>query len=327
MRLHAICVVKNEADVLAQTLRSAAAWCDRIYVLDTGSTDASWEIVLDLARSHSQIVPFRKSPITFTENIRRDVFMHYREYADFGDWWCRLDADEIYIDNPREFLTKVPTRFDLVWGALFQYHFTDEDLRRYETEPSRYGDDVPVSEKCRYYINDFSEPRFVRHHRGMLWRNADTNGWPSLVNHYPDGRIRIKHYQYRSPQQIQRRIATRWQAAVEGGCSFPHEVLSGFRETIVRGASISKAEADAWQRQAQVRASTHGAPPPDAWRQRVMPAADLVREGDTADYVMREDLMPTIPRSGVVKALARRVARRGLSPLANWRNGSPGGSA
>jgi hypothetical protein len=32
-----------------------------------------------------------------------------------GDWWCILDADEFYIDDPREFLEAVPKRFSSVW--------------------------------------------------------------------------------------------------------------------------------------------------------------------------------------------------------------------
>ncbi|MGA7952831.1 MAG: hypothetical protein WCA07_04850, partial [Gloeobacterales cyanobacterium] len=36
MRIHAICLVKNEGDVIAQTLRHASQFCHKIYVFDTG---------------------------------------------------------------------------------------------------------------------------------------------------------------------------------------------------------------------------------------------------------------------------------------------------
>ncbi len=316
MRFHAMCVVKNEADVLAETLTRAAAWCDHIYVFDNASTDGSWEIVLDLARRHPQIVPFRQSDQVFTERLRRDIFMNYRDRAEPGDWWCRLDADEIYIDNPRDFLPQVPKQFDLVWGALFQYCFTDQDLIRYEQEPSLYDDGVPVGQKCRYYINNWSEPRFFRQHNGLFWRNKPKNGWPSLVTHFADRRIRVKHYQYRSPQQIQRRIAVRWQAAARGGFPFPHEVLAGFRQSIGDVPEVTKA--DEWAKRAQLRAVELGGPPEDAWRQRVVSASGLVLDGSESDYVLREDLMPAIPHVTPTKRLARKVLRTCFSPFADW---------
>jgi hypothetical protein len=39
MKIHAICVVKNEADIIEHTLRKAATWADRVLVFDAVSTD------------------------------------------------------------------------------------------------------------------------------------------------------------------------------------------------------------------------------------------------------------------------------------------------
>jgi hypothetical protein len=102
--------------------------------------------VLALAASKPRIVPFRTESAPCDNNLRRFPFAHYRHRSQTGDWWCQLDADEIYIDSPRDFLADVPPNCDTVWSASFQYYFTDDDLARYERVPSLYADDVPLEQ-------------------------------------------------------------------------------------------------------------------------------------------------------------------------------------
>ena len=52
MHIHALSLIKNEADVIGQSLAAAAAWADCIYVYDNGSDDGTWEIVRELAATH-----------------------------------------------------------------------------------------------------------------------------------------------------------------------------------------------------------------------------------------------------------------------------------
>ncbi len=58
--LNGICLVKNEEDIIAQSLQHAAGFCDRIFVIDNGSTDATWPIVQSLHRENDAIIPFRQ---------------------------------------------------------------------------------------------------------------------------------------------------------------------------------------------------------------------------------------------------------------------------
>ncbi len=39
--------------------------------------------------------------------------------------WCRLDSDEIYIDDPINFLSAVPDKYGFVFSASFNFYFTD----------------------------------------------------------------------------------------------------------------------------------------------------------------------------------------------------------
>src|SRR5688500_16851086 len=104
MKIHAICVVKNEADIIEETLRAAASWANWIYVLDNGSHDGTWEAVQRLAAEVPSVVPYKQDRRPFDFELRGDLLRHYVGRAKRGDWWCILDADEIYIDDPRQFL-------------------------------------------------------------------------------------------------------------------------------------------------------------------------------------------------------------------------------
>jgi Glycosyl transferase family 2 len=288
MLFHGMSLVKNESDVIEQSLVAAATWADFIYVYDNASDDGTWEIVCDLAATHPQIVPYKQDATPYRQSLRGELFERYRGAP--GDWWGILDADEFYIDDPRRFLTAVPERFGEIWSASFEYYFTDVDAARYEEDPAAYADDVPVGDKCRHYINNWSEPRFFRDTERVEW---DKGGWPEgLGPAYPE-RIRLKHYQYRSPQQIQRRIDSR-RGALERG-SFMHEMLPNWRQAILRPLDVDFAAADP-------------AYAPTTWRDRVVEASLLTQ--DRGDYVVDEVALPPIPRARPAWVTALRAGGR-----------------
>jgi glycosyltransferase involved in cell wall biosynthesis len=119
MRIHCMSLVKNECDIVAQSLTEAATWADAIYVYDNGSDDGTWEIVRELASTQRQIIPFEHDATPFSQALRRRIFEAFRDRSAHGDWWCLLDADEFYIDDPRTFLAAVPEPYDEVWSASF----------------------------------------------------------------------------------------------------------------------------------------------------------------------------------------------------------------
>ena len=62
MKIYAISLIKNEADIIEKNLIEASKWCDKIFVYDNGSTDGTWEIVKSL--SSNKIIPFKTYPIS-----------------------------------------------------------------------------------------------------------------------------------------------------------------------------------------------------------------------------------------------------------------------
>ena len=285
MRIHGICLVKNESDVIEECLTAAAAWCDRIYVFDNGSIDDTWEQVNKIAERLPEVVPFKQEDKPFHDSLRAEVFQMFRTECASDDWWCILDADEFYIDDPRLFLAKVPPMQGLVWAASFSYYFTDKDAERYRRDPEAYSNIVPVSDKCRYYLNHWSEIRFFRHHRSMRWDGTahpgEIYGWQS----YPV-RIWVKNCPYRSPEQIQKRLIARSSAVTNG--QFLHEALPEWASVIdpERMRSNGREEAMRQAGPGHVAAS---------WEERVVDASKLNFDAHDRRFVVNEDLMPPIP--------------------------------
>lgn len=240
MKIFGNCLVKNEGDMIAETLLRAAGWCDRIFVFDNGSTDETWTVVQDLARREPRIVPFKSEAVPFRNSLRRDTFERFRNESAAGDWWCVLDADEIYVDDPRDFLAAVPARHHVVWGAYFQHYFTDVDAARQAANPLAYPPHAPAEEALRYYRCDYSELRFFRYRPRLVWEDGSAPAHLGVVH---PRRIRFKHYQYRSPQQIQLRLQTR-QLAMAQGCENFSEYSSetDWRRKIVPAATCRSAD-------------------------------------------------------------------------------------
>ena len=250
MRIFGLCLVKNEADIMRLFLEDSLRWCDRIFVFDNGSSDATWEIVREFSSKDSRVVPFKQDPKPFDDALRAEIFNSFRKEAAPGDWWCRLDADEFYADDPRRFLGELPVTHHVVWGAWLQYFLTEKDLARFSSEES---DPVVMTPERlpRYYQAKGGEPRFFRHRDRLVW---DSGAWPAHLGVVEPRRIRVKHFQYRSPGQIQRRLDTRRAAAAQGWEHFGHSVQETWREKIADSREL------AFDRQDGEYA--HAAPPP-----------------------------------------------------------------
>ena len=222
MAIHGLCIIKNESDIIEQTLRAASSWCDHIYVFDNGSSDGTWEIVQRLASELTQVVPFKQDPQPFSDSLRGDIVRAYKHRAQRGDWWCILDADEFYVDDPRSFLAQVPRRYRAVWPQKYVYLFTDKDAEAHRRDAQHFGRGLPIQQLLRHYVRDtYSELRFFRH-------DPTLDQVPSSDDVHPvcHERIRLRHYAYRSPAQISVRLETRREPMKRG--EFIHEKRSNW---------------------------------------------------------------------------------------------------
>lgn len=319
MRIHLIGVLKDDADIVGQTLAKAADWADHIYVRDLGSTDGTLDILHDVARRHRNVEVYSDPAPLYDDSLRRDVFVRFRDRSTPGDYWGRFDSDEIFLQDPREVFAAAHPKDDMFWGTFYNFYMTDADAARFDQDPGLYDEHTPIQERMRYYINNWSEPRFVRHHHGLVWRLG--HAWPSLVNHCVDHRIRIAHYSYRSPRQIDARLASRWKISATGQTIYCQDILPDFRAWVFNPAHVRDTAGDMFA-EAYKRASECNGIPDVTWRDRVIPAADLTYHTPGQPLVDRPDLLPPIyPRSTALTRTARRLTRRALSAVGLFGDG------
>lgn len=302
MSIHGIMLIKDEVDVIGETLDAAQRWCDSIYVFDNGSTDGTWEYVLREAERSDRLIPFKHEAAPFSDSLRGEVFRHFLDRAEPGDWWCILDSDEFYIDDPRELLAQVPERYGEVWSSSFQYYFTDADLETYEADPERFLA-KRVEDRIRYYLNNWSESRFIRHHRGLVWPpdregHAGYNRPLGIGATFPR-RIRLKHYQYRSPEQMEARLRSRMAIAT----SYRHEHQPDWLARLL-GQRVSPSELPP-------------VAPHPTWRDRIVPARYLHYDAGDGRYVSNEAALPRIQQDPYRIHQAKRQVRATLWRLRN----------
>lgn len=224
MKIFALSVVRNEADVIEENLRAASKWADRIFVYDNGSNDGTWEKVL--AMQDDKIVAWKQDGKPFQESLRAEPFNDRRSEASNGDWWCRLDADEFYIDDPRAFLSHIPSWQHVVWGIAVEYYLTHEEHRQIDFNAPT----AAILSGLHYYRAEHSEPRFFRYRPGLVWN--ETDAWPLHMGIAAPELISYKHYKYRSPAQIQKRIDTRRDSQQRGFAEREHYGARNWEECL-----------------------------------------------------------------------------------------------
>jgi glycosyltransferase involved in cell wall biosynthesis len=213
MKVFAILTTNNESDILHDCLLSALCWADKVFVMDTGSTDATPDILSKMSEDHQGRIFYYKSEFREYNFIKtnNELFRHFFHFSEIGDWWCTLSTDEFFGKDTRLMLSRIPPEFNCVWDIRINFYFTEKDL---ESFVATYGKDYlsdmasmhSFYKTLNYYKADYSEPRFFRHNKCtlsstlFLARNFNRIWYDRAVNF---------HYQYRHPSQILRRVATR----------------------------------------------------------------------------------------------------------------------
>jgi glycosyltransferase involved in cell wall biosynthesis len=208
---HALLPVRDEADVIGQSLHRALLWADAIYVFDTGSTDNTWEIVQDVAVRHERVIPLRKEPVYFSDTrLRSHIFHITRHQMREGDWFLRVDADEIHHISPPEFVKQHMRKHEtLAYHQYYDFRLTESELKAWERGEETLADRArPIEDRRRHYtVSTYSEPRLCRYRSTMQW--PETVSFPHNAGFVARERLPIRHYPHRDPVQLDRRCRLR----------------------------------------------------------------------------------------------------------------------
>ncbi len=269
-------MVKDEIDILEKALKSALQWADKVILIDHDSTDGTWELIDEKLRHWDKVEVYGQIKDGFKDGLRARAYEKYRHEASNGDWWCRLDSDEFYIDDPKTFLTEVNEKYDVVKCSSFQYYFTEKDLTKYQLSPDLYLKGEAIN-SLKYFACNSSEARFVRHHNkawkeDKLWPNGK---FPNLI--WPK-HIRLKHFQYRYPEQMQHRLDLR--ASQISGNAFVHELRNDWANRIHSNKRIDRTtgKVNTYQR----------------WDARIVESKNLEFDDGNIEYIVKEHLLDPI---------------------------------
>jgi glycosyltransferase involved in cell wall biosynthesis len=223
MKIYAMCVVKNEADIIAFTLKSASHWADKIIVFDNGSTDETWDVVKSIP--DPKVIPFKQETVPYSDGLRAVIFDAYKSELEDGDWWVILDADEVYDESPRDFLQRQTSYFHHVNGKKIDFCFDLSKLDQLQFT-NDFTNDVKFVD--HYTPIAWSEPRAIKHRKKLQWSVQGI--WPRPMGLVCPNAINIRHYPLRSRDQIKKRWDTRKSNREAGGQSFSHWEKSDWRD-------------------------------------------------------------------------------------------------
>jgi glycosyltransferase involved in cell wall biosynthesis len=226
-RIHAVCLVNNEEDIISQTLSYASQFCHRIYVFDTGSTDSSWSKVHQV--ENSVVIPFRREKVAFYDGLRAQVFNAVKDQCSVGDWFFILDADEFLAEDPKKAIGIAEKEgADQINTLQYNFYFTDKDWQAYKN--GKDSREQPIAQRRRYYRFVNIEQRLFRITEDLVWPeyidSANPRGYMKPIGARKQKkcsyRIPNRHYQYRDPEQIQLRLKTRLAARNANSSNFVH---------------------------------------------------------------------------------------------------------
>lgn len=238
MRIHAISVIQNEADIIRENLEWARRFCERIWVWDLASTDRTWDILQSM-RSE-QIIPIRQDNVPFVNSVKGRLYNSVRDQIAENDWIYILDADEFIAEPPQPALEAAEREgANIVGGWQVDFYPTDSDMARARDMGMENWLRIPMLERQRYYHVEWFELRFVRKVPGLVWDTTklwndcrDAEGRPLKLSRRT---VNLLHYRHRTPAQVALRHVTRMDAQKRDPSQFIYD-LSGDFEYYVRPA-------------------------------------------------------------------------------------------
>lgn len=209
MKIFAVVLVQDEADILEEVLLNATLYCDFVCVYDTGSVDGSKEIAKKLENKEEAIKVIYSENILFHEQkTRRHALSLIKSKLEPGDWVLWLDADEfigLEVQAFRAFLST--TDASLIRFRHYNFGFTLEDLEQHP-QYFKQGEKFNRDYYKHYLEYAYSEVKCMRWEYNLFDKLLGGRDL-FLATGYSSKRLPIIHYPYRNLHQIAKRLMLR----------------------------------------------------------------------------------------------------------------------
>ena len=211
MQFHGLMLLRDEGDIVAESLAHLLTWLDALHIYDLGSTDGTWDIVQDFAARDTRVIPYKREPTVYSDSLRCVLFEHCRRHFAAGDWVLKIDGDEFYHVAPPAFVReRLRPSESMVYLQWYFFRLTTTEAAAYDTGAVSIAADRArsIRDRRRFYkVSRYAEPRMFRYRETMRW--PSTVHWPYNTGLVARERIPILHYPHRDPAQMRARFALR----------------------------------------------------------------------------------------------------------------------
>lgn len=202
MNIFGFMIVRNEADILAQTIESLLRHGDfkTLLIFDNDSTDGT----LNVARQFKgERVVVESLNETFSDNLKFENVQRHQHLMQPGDWFAILDADEIYQESLLALVEDAERHSkNLIESRSAQFYFSTLD-QDYDFDPA-----LPAIHQRKFYLLNYGEPRAFKFLPDQII-TSDMVKRRDAVFKPAERKLLIHHFQFRSADQTQTRINLR----------------------------------------------------------------------------------------------------------------------
>lgn len=207
-------MIRNEADIIEETLAEIIRWgLKEIVILDGSSDDGTTEKIMKVAAANIDLYVHPDPGDLFADHRRQELLDLTRAHN--PDWILSLDGDEIYDSSPVEaILAAEEAGANVVWSDIPQFWLTIADIRNgllLEDES------MSIQERRKWYswghTGVFAWKDLPQHYYpiNVQKRTPEFLGEPDFRRWQVPGPIRTicKHYPFRSLRQAMKRAEER----------------------------------------------------------------------------------------------------------------------
>lgn len=202
MNIYGFMIVKDEEDIICQTLESLSKYggFSKIFIFDNRSTDGTRKLAQHFKSDKIIVLDINQN---FSDNLKYENVYHHANIFNDGDWFAILDADEVYQESLPPLIDAAELEHaNYIESRSAQFYFTESDSS-YDFDPS-----VPASQQRPFYLLNYGEPRVFRYSNQFIL-TADLVKRKDQVLIGCSKQLLIHHIQFRSSQQTQHRLDVR----------------------------------------------------------------------------------------------------------------------